>query len=126
MKQIAAYSTPSEANLVVARLKSFGIDAAIRDEHTVTLDWFLSNAIGGVKVEVQDEDFEEAKIILEISPEEHGVISCPHCGSHEIKFRVLSLLGAMFLMLKLPIPLKKASVDCMKCKKVFGVRLNGK
>jgi hypothetical protein len=41
------------------------ITAYIRDENLITLDWLYSNAVGGVKVDVSDEDYEPALQILE-------------------------------------------------------------
>lgn len=60
MKTIAAYNKPIDAHLLIARLEGHGIPAFARDEHMVTLDWLASNAIGGVKVDVADEDYERA------------------------------------------------------------------
>ena len=125
MKQIAVYSTPTEASLVVARLKSCGIEALIRDELTITNDWSLSNAIGGVRVEVSDSDYADAKTILELPHSENGVVFCPHCKSDNTKFRVLSFWGALCFIIKLPVTQKKATVDCMQCKRSFSVRING-
>lgn len=67
MKTIAAFSKPIDAQLLVARLGGSGITAYMRDENMITLDWLVSNAIGGVKVDVGDEDFERA---LEVMNEE--------------------------------------------------------
>lgn len=60
MKTIAAFTTPEDAHLFRAFLGSQGIDAELRDEHTVQLFWNYSNIIGGVRVEVGDADVEEA------------------------------------------------------------------
>lgn len=110
----------------MSRLTSAGIAAAIRDEHTITLDWLMSNAIGGVKIEVPDEEVTAAREILELPPPDEGVLRCPHCGSREAQVRVLSAFGAVCMVLKLPIPLVRATVDCRHCKKTYDVPLNGK
>jgi hypothetical protein len=41
-------------------LRAAGIDAALADAETVSMDWLLSNAIGGIKVQVREEDAERA------------------------------------------------------------------
>lgn len=105
---------------------SAGIAAAIRDEYTITLDWLISNAIGGVKIEVPDDEVAAAREILELPPPDAGVLCCLHCGSGEGRVRVLSALGAVCMILKLPIPLARATVDCRSCKKSYKVALNGK
>lgn len=35
----------------------------MRDDHTVTQDWTLSNALGGVRVKVAEEDFDTARAL---------------------------------------------------------------
>lgn len=65
MKTVAAFSQPIEAHLLRIRLEQEGIVAYLRDENLVTLDWLYSNAVGGVKVDVADEDYEQALEIFE-------------------------------------------------------------
>jgi hypothetical protein len=64
MKNIAAFNMPIDAHMLIARLGGNGIAAFARDEHMVTLDWLASNAIGGVKVDVADEDYEKALEVM--------------------------------------------------------------
>ncbi len=64
MKTVTAFSKPIEAHMLIARLGGSGVTAFIRDEHIVTLDWFASNAVGGVKVDVADEDYEQALNVI--------------------------------------------------------------
>src|SRR5437016_5327307 len=54
--------------MLIARLQGSGIAAFARDEHMVTLDWLASNAIGGVKVDVDDEDFDRALALMAAPP----------------------------------------------------------
>ena len=49
-----------------------GIAAAVTDESLVAMDWLLSNAVGGVKVQVWDEDAEKAVQLLESRFGERG------------------------------------------------------
>jgi hypothetical protein len=64
MKTLAAFSKPIDAHMLIAKLEGSGVRAFIRDEHMVTLDWLASNAIGGVKVDVADEDFARAREVM--------------------------------------------------------------
>ena len=64
MKVLASFSKPEEAHLLRAHLEGSGVTAFVRDDLTVSADWALSNAIGGVKVEVADEDYDEARSVL--------------------------------------------------------------
>lgn len=70
MTTIATFSKPEEAHLLRMRLGSEGIEAFIQDENLVQMDWLLSNAVGGVRLQVADEDAEAA---LELIQADHGV-----------------------------------------------------
>ncbi|MDX1634234.1 MAG: DUF2007 domain-containing protein [Marinobacter sp.] len=58
------YSLPYEAHLDRARLESEGITAVIADEHTIAMQWMLSDALGGVRLRVQPDDLARAERIL--------------------------------------------------------------
>jgi hypothetical protein len=60
---IATFDNTVKANLARNQLAA-GIRATLVDEHTVGLNWTLSNAIGGVKLIVREEDYEDAARIL--------------------------------------------------------------
>lgn len=126
MRIVATYSTPAEAHVLISRLASAGIDAAIRDEYTVTFNWLISNAIGGVKVEVREEDYAIAREVVASPPVEEGLLRCPYCGSSNTHVRVLNVFGAICMVLKLPIPMTRAIVDCHACRKTHDVPINGK
>lgn len=64
MKTLAAFNRPIDAHMLIAKLEGSGVPAFIRDEHMVTLDWLAANAIGGVKVDVADEDYDRAIAIM--------------------------------------------------------------
>ena len=63
-------SLAGEAHAIRVRLESEGIPVFLFDEFTITMDWLLSNAIGGVKVQVPDPFLERARTILGIVEEE--------------------------------------------------------
>lgn len=54
-----------EAELAKGKLKSAGISSFIADENIVRMDWFYSNAIGGLRLLVEPEDAEAAHAILD-------------------------------------------------------------
>lgn len=125
MKTIATFSTPAEAHLALARLASAGVGAAARDECIVELNWLYSNAVGGVKIEVSEEDVADARAILALRPTEEGLLRCPFCGSSDTTVRVLNTFGALCILLKLPIPMTRAMVDCRGCRKTHDVPIAG-
>lgn len=61
---IATFTTPIEAQICQGRLESEGVTASIRDENIVAVNPLYSNAIGGVKIQVKQEDVELALEIL--------------------------------------------------------------
>jgi hypothetical protein len=59
----------SEALVIKGLLESSGIKCLLGDENTVRMDWFWSNAIGGVKLWVRAEDEDAARSLLRSAPE---------------------------------------------------------
>jgi hypothetical protein len=53
-----------EAHILRARLEAEGLLASIADEHLVSMDWFYSNAIGGVRVQVPACELARAQEVL--------------------------------------------------------------
>lgn len=64
MRTLAAFNHADQAHLLRMRLEGSGIAAHVRDENMVTLDWPAALAVGGVKVDVADEDYEAALALL--------------------------------------------------------------
>lgn len=61
---IITFNYPHEAHLVKIKLESEGIEVFIKDELTVQVHNFYSNAIGGVKLQVKEKDFTRANQLL--------------------------------------------------------------
>ncbi|HKO82660.1 MAG TPA: DUF2007 domain-containing protein [Chitinophagaceae bacterium] len=55
------------AHIALGRLKEEFINCYLQDEYSVTIDPFLSNAIGGIKLMVAEAQIERAKEILQSS-----------------------------------------------------------
>lgn len=64
MTTVARFATPEEAHLCLMYLRDRDIPAVLFDEHVVQLFWYLSNAMGGVRVAVPEEHFHEAAAAL--------------------------------------------------------------
>ncbi|RZS93399.1 putative signal transducing protein [Aquimarina brevivitae] len=70
--QIANFTYPSDLSVIKPLLASNGIKYVVRDEVTVQMHNFYSNAIGGIKLEVPENQFELAQqIIVENGFEDH-------------------------------------------------------
>jgi len=75
------------ASIILTRLQAEGIECYLKDEHTVTIDPILSNAIGGIKLVVKKED-EEAVVKLLRAYHIGYMLSatCPECGSNSFSY----------------------------------------
>ena len=122
---ICRFRDVHEALLAQVTLESAGIESFLADENTVRMDWMWSNAIGGVKLMVRDEDAAEAADLLEQPiPErldvpgvgEYEQPKCPQCGSLEVIFEEMNdriAYGSVFV--GVPLPLHRQGWKCRSC-----------
>lgn len=61
---IARYDGMPEAHIAMGRLAAEGIESWLADEHLVQTDWLYSIAVGGIKLQVAEDDAERALTIL--------------------------------------------------------------
>ena len=118
-----------EALLAKGSLESAGIRCVLSDDNMVRMDWFYSNAIGGIKLLVDSEDAAEAEQVLNQPIPEHFDVPdvgeyeqprCPNCDSLDITFRELDpaaflSLGISWLGLGVPIPIHRRAWRCRAC-----------
>lgn len=114
-----------DALLAKGSLESAGIECFLLDDNLVRLDWFISNLIGGIKLQVNQEDAAIASEVLdEPVPEVFDVEGvggykqprCPKCQSLNVAFEELNKSVAYTsAFLGLPIPLKRRSWKCNAC-----------
>lgn len=121
---VESYSLVYEAQIAKSLLISQGIDAQIENEHTINMDWFYSNALGGVKVLVPEDCAEDAKSILEqdYSAEVDEKFSlekevCPSCGSTNIIPYTEGKKTAFAFLIVVGIPVGKVrhGLKCQDC-----------
>ncbi len=63
---IATFDFPSEAHTLKVLLEQHGLEVFLADDNLVGTNWFLSNSVGGAKIQVPESQVEEAtKIIAE-------------------------------------------------------------
>jgi predicted RNA-binding Zn-ribbon protein involved in translation (DUF1610 family) len=112
---VERFTSIGEAEAAVTALDAGGIEVALFDDLIVALDWMYSNAVGGIKVVVREEDYDAAADILDFPAEETqesveddasnvtpGATDspyCPSCGSTAIasvaKFRIFVSLAVL-------------------------------
>lgn len=67
MITVATFSKPGDAHLLRLRLGAGGVDAYVQDENMVQMNWLYSNAIGGVRVQIDETDLEAAREIVAVA-----------------------------------------------------------
>lgn len=129
-KLVRRYQYSSEALIFQGKLKSEGIQVFLRDSNTVNSNPLWSNAIGGVKLFVLNEDYERAdRILSEISKfsldENDKLLKCPKCGAKETEMvtsikDVKTVLAFIILLLIAMMPVySKHKYKCSKCRFEF-------
>lgn len=126
---IRKYLNVPDALLAKSLLESAGIECFLADENLVRLDWFWSNAIGGVKLWVREEDAPAAIAVLDQNPPERPdteeIVSeeptkCPKCHSSDVTFRGLKRRAALAsLALGVPMPFRHIAWKCRACGHVW-------
>lgn len=66
--KIASYLAVEEAEIARARLQEEGITAFVDNANTLGMAWHLSNAVGGVVLQVGRQDVDRAMAILDDEP----------------------------------------------------------
>lgn len=122
---VGRYRDLSIASVAKSFLDSAGIESFLADDNVIRMDWFYSNAVGGIKLLVRDEDAAEARELLESqAPEKFEVEGvgeyehpeCPNCGSLDVSFEELDRKVAHTgLLISLPIPAVKHGWSCHAC-----------
>ncbi len=85
---IAAFEFVADVQIVKGKLESEGIPVFLRDENTLNSDPIISNAIGGVKLQVYTKDRERAIAIYNdirsyAADDKGKLIVCPNCKAQK-------------------------------------------
>ncbi len=81
---LGSFEFLADVQIIKGKLESEGIQVSLKDENTVGVEPFASNAIGGIKLQVLKHDEEVARIIYDeirnyAVDDEGNLISCPNC-----------------------------------------------
>jgi len=126
---VAVFLNPVEAHIVRGRLVAEGIPAFVLHEYHIWANWLISNALGGVKIQVNNNHLLEAKEVLEKIDngefekeleERDGPIDkiiCPGCKSNIIIECRWNEKIALFVvsLLSIPLPYLQGQLECAKC-----------
>ncbi|MEO6119079.1 MAG: RdgB/HAM1 family non-canonical purine NTP pyrophosphatase [Terriglobales bacterium] len=126
---IARFRDLPEALIQLSKLESSGIEAELRDENMVRMNWGYSNFIGGIRLQVAEGDESEAQAILSAPTEPSMEIEtkdgveqfeqprCPQCNSLNIENRDRNqgVRYAAILTWPVPVPRGAAEWHCSDC-----------
>jgi hypothetical protein len=128
---IATFTNPLEAHIVRGRLEAENIETFVAHEHHIWANWFLSTALGGVKLQVNPEDAQRAREILrrEQAGDYEALVMdsgnetaeprpvCPVCHSFDITPVRRSGRVSLFIvwLSSLPLPYSGVTMACRNC-----------
>lgn len=122
---VRQYRELADALAARGALESAGIACFLRDENVVRMDWVWSNLLGGIRLQVREEDRDSAIAILsEPIPESIHTDGetpfdqprCPRCGSLNIHYEAIhKRAGMASIILFVPIPIPKRTWHCDDC-----------
>ena len=120
-KTLAVFEYSTGAQITKSKLESEGIEVILTDAITIDADPLLSQAIGGVKLQVHIDDFNKAKILYDsvrsYEKDTHGNdLYCVKCKSTRILIAPPKE-GNLWYML-FPFFEKKRYI-CNDCKTIF-------
>ncbi|SET42336.1 putative signal transducing protein [Thalassotalea agarivorans] len=120
---VARFSYPLNANIAKAALDTAGIDSFVADEHTINMQWLYSDAMGGVRLYVNEDKLEQARSILatDFSDDVVDVADtkphCQNCGSEDMVAYTQGKKPAfvVFLLLGFPLFFYRHGMRCNQC-----------
>ena len=84
--ELRSFDNYIEANIVMNMLQHFNIVCHLKDENIITIDPFLSPALGGMKLMVHHAHVSKAWDLIDKAEEEYlKDIPCPVCKMHSLK-----------------------------------------
>lgn len=114
-KTVYTFTFPQEAHVAKLNLEGTGIECHLKDELTIQADNFISNAIGGVKLQVMEADWSRAhNLLLETGQiKEHAsdnqpgpfdlyTAKLPFIKQFPPEIRLLIVAGIVLLIIALP------------------------
>jgi DNA-directed RNA polymerase subunit RPC12/RpoP len=100
---LGSFEFLADVQIIKGRLESEGINVTLKDENTIGVEPFASNAIGGIKLQVHTSDKEKAQAIYnelrKYAVDENGdLIKCPNCSAQksEVFYKRNTLVYKLF------------------------------
>ena len=84
-KQIASYDNYMLANMTMGLFTENDIKCQLKDENIITMDPLLNAAIGGIKLLVEEKDYDRAVALMTEAENDYlKDISCPNCKGNSL------------------------------------------
>jgi hypothetical protein len=124
---IRRYRDLSEAIVARSLLEASGISASLCDENLIRLNWYISSSIGGIRLQVEEDDETDAIEILDSPIPEvidyddgnspYTQPRCPRCHSLNITFEGSDRKAALASLwaFAIPFPLGPETWTCEDC-----------
>ena len=113
---IGSFEYPADVQIIKGRLESEGIMVFLRDENTLNTDPLISQAIGGVKLQVYSKDKDKATAIYDeirsYALDDHGdPVICPNCKAQrsEVYYARKGIFYKLFPFFE------KKKYKCLQC-----------
>ena len=111
------FDHPTDAHISAGKLESEGIPVFLHGIHHASANWLISNALGGIRLQVPAQYVDEAREILESIRESSVTETCPKCGSTTIasmnNSQKIALLAVH--LFSIPLPWRKNRRHCNSC-----------
>ena len=113
---LGSFEFLADVQIIKGKLESEGITVILKDENTVSIDPFASNALGGIKLQVYGSDKERAEEIFNevrnYAVDEKGeLIVCPNCKATKSEV-YYSRKGIFFKLFPFFEPKKYRCLNC--------------
>ena len=119
LKTLTTVTWLPEADALRMRLEAEGIAAFVPDQQTVLTNALYGQAIGGIRIQVDERDYARAMEVLQgqVPPAAAGLFVCPACKSDAVRYEEFSLRAAFWMLLLLGLPLlwRKRRFTCCSC-----------
>jgi hypothetical protein len=117
---VNTYHSLPEAEVGRSILEQNGIPAYLPDRNVVFAAWYLTHAVGGIRLQVPERELAPARLLLveqDGALERGGVDTCPECGSGDV-FRPASLLlgVAVCALTGIPFLWRRRVRYCRRCR----------
>ncbi len=119
MRTLTTVNWIGEADTLCAQLEANGIKTFVPDQGTVTANPMYANAIGGIRIQVDESDLASAREMLKdrLPAAAKGMFECPACGSDSVQYEKVSKRFAFLALLLIGILLLwfKRLCTCQEC-----------